>query len=62
MNKHDSDLDKINTILKHVLVQNQHFLPDKMDSPRAHNPATVVLANKKAPSLEGGQSTKFGGM
>ena len=36
--------------------------PDKKDSPKSQDPATVVPANKKAPSLKGGHSKKIGGM
>ena len=32
--------------------------PCKKDSPKAQDPTTVVPANKKAPPLEGGNSTK----
>ena len=34
----------------------------KKDSPKDQNTTTVVPANKKYPSLEGGHSTKIGGM
>ena len=33
-----------------------------MDSTKAQDPTTVFRANKKAPPLEGGNSTKIGGM
>ena len=36
--------------------------PDKNDSPKAHNPTTVVPANNKAPPLEGRHYTKIGYM
>ena len=36
--------------------------PENNDSPKAQDRTTVVLANKKAPPLEGGHSTKSGGM
>ena len=36
--------------------------PDKKDSPKAHDSTTMVSANKRAPPLEGGNSTKIGGM
>ena len=62
LNKHDSGLYKIKTLHKQVLVQNQIYSPDKMDSPKAQYPTNVVPANKKAPPLEGGNSTKIGGM
>ena len=35
---------------------------DKTDSPKEQDPTTVVLANKKAPPLEGGNLTKKYGM
>ena len=36
--------------------------PDKKDSPKSQDTTTVVPANKKSPPLEGGHSTKIGGM
>ena len=36
--------------------------PDKKDSPKAHDYTTMFPSNKKAPPLEGGHSTKIGGM
>ena len=33
-----------------------------MNSPKDQDTDTVVLANKKSPPLEGGNSTKIGGM
>ena len=36
--------------------------PDNKDSPKAQDPTTVVTYNKMAPTLEGGNSTKIGGM
>ena len=62
LNTHDSDLDQIKTLIKKVLVQNQTFYPDKLDSPKAQYPTTAVLANKKSLPLEGGNSTENGGI
>ena len=36
--------------------------PDKKDTPKDQDPTTVVPANKKSPQLEGGHSTKIGGI
>ena len=38
------------------------YSPDKKDSPKNQDPTTVVLYNTKAIKLEGGRSTKIGGM
>ena len=62
LNRHDSDLDEIKTLLKKVLVPNQNLLPYTMDSPKSQYPTTVVLDNKKDPPLEGVHYTKIGGM
>ena len=62
LNKHDSDLDKINTLLKHVMVQNQTPSPDKTDSPKYQNTKTLVRANKKKQLSEGGNYTRIDGM
>ena len=44
------------------MVQNQHSSPDNMDSPKAQDHDTVVLANNKTPPLEGEHYMKIGGM
>ena len=36
--------------------------PDQEDPPKAQYPTTVVPANRRAPTLDGGHSTKIGGM
>ena len=36
--------------------------PKKKDSPKAHDPTTVVLANKRDPQLEGGNYINNWGM
>ena len=36
--------------------------PDKEDTPKTQDTTTVVPDNKKNPTLEGGHSTKNGGM
>ena len=38
------------------------YSPEKKNSQKALDPTTAVRANKKAPSSEGGNSTKNGGM
>ena len=38
------------------------YSQDKNDSPKAQDPTNVVPSNKKAPPLDGGYSTKNGGM
>ena len=38
------------------------YSPYKKDSPKAQDTTTMVLDNKKSPPLEGGHSTKIGGM
>ena len=38
------------------------YSPEKKDSPKAQDPTTSVLANKRVPPLEGGNFTKIGGM
>ena len=62
MKKYESDLDNIKKLLKQVLIQNQNSSPDKMDSPKAQDPTTLVLDNNKASPLEGVHSTKVVGM
>ena len=58
LKKHDygftkirSYFTKIQKILKHIMVQNHNLSPDNMDSLKAQDPATLVLAYKKAPLL-----------
>ena len=57
-----SDMNKIKTILTHMMIQKHNSQPENMYPPKAQDPSTVVPANKKAPLLEGGHSTKIGGM
>ena len=45
--------DQINTL---------NSLPTQKDSPKPPDPTTVVLDNRRAPPLDGGQSTKNCGM
>ena len=42
--------------------QDQRCSPGKMDSPKAHNPYTVVTAKNNTPPLEGGNYMKIGVM
>ena len=45
--------DKINTL---------KYSPTQTDPKKPPDPTTVVTANRRAPLLDGGQSTKIGGM
>ena len=47
-------------MMDHIQISNSS--PDKMASPKAHNPTTVFPENNKSPPLEGGHSTKIGDM
>ena len=69
MNKRDSeytkmrsDMNNIKKILTQMMSQKQNSSPDKIDSPMSQDTTTEALANKKATPLEGGHSTKNGGM
>ena len=62
LKKYDSGFTKIKTVLKQLMVQNQNFSPDKVDSPKVQDPDTLVLANKRSPPLEGVYSMKSGVM
>ena len=57
-----SDMNKIKTILTHMMIQKHNSQPENMYPPKSQDPSTVVPANKKAPLLKGGHSTKIGGM
>ena len=59
LNKYESDLDEIKTLLKQVIFNNQNSLPENMYSIKAQYNTTVVPDNKKAQPLEGGNSTKI---
>ena len=39
--------------------QNYNYFPDDMDSPKSHDHITEILANKKSPTSEGGNSIKM---
>ena len=41
----NSEVTKTREILKHIMVQNQHYSPDKMDPPNSQDTETVVLAS-----------------
>ena len=56
--KMKSEFIKMKTVFKQMMVHNHYYSPDNMDSPKAQDPDTVVLANKKAPQLEGGSYKK----
>ena len=64
MNKYDSKLDKITAIDENMMdrIQIYNYSPNKMDSPKAQYPTTVVSSKNKAPPLEGEYYTKIGGM
>ena len=69
INKRDSDMMKIDHDMKNIkkmftqMVNHKHkSQAENKDSPKFQDPTTVVPANKKAPPLEGGHSTKIGGM
>ena len=62
LNKHDSYLDKIRTLTKQVLIQNQTSLPKTMYSTMDKYPATVVPDKNNDPQLKGGHYTKVCGM
>ena len=57
-----SDMKQIKTIITHMISQKQHSSPYNLDSPKAQDPSTTVPANKRDTPLEGGHSTKIGGM
>ena len=47
-------------IVDHIQILN--YSPDSMDSPNEHDPTNKVPAENNSPPLEGGYSTKIGGM
>ena len=59
LNEMKSVINDINIML---MVQKHNSYPGKMDSPKDQDNTTVVPTNKKAQPLEGGNSTKIGGM
>ena len=61
MNTCDIKLDKITVIIENIMVHNKNSntSPYKLDSPKAQDPNTAVLTNKKALPLEGGNSSKL---
>ena len=59
MKKHESEFTKIKKIIKHIMVHNQHSLPENVYSTKSQNPDTMVPDNKKAWPLEGGYYTKI---
>ena len=40
-------------------IKSLNYSPENMDPPKAQDPTTTFLANKNAPPLEGGRSTKM---
>ena len=62
LNKQDYEFDKIKTLLNHMMVHNQHYSPEKMDSLKDQYPTTMVPDNKNYSPLEGGHSLKIGGI
>ena len=61
MNKITEDLTAIITSMMHQIKISKSS-PDQKDSPKALDPSSGVPANKKYQPLEGGNSTKIGGM
>ena len=55
-------MNEINKMLTNMMSQKHNSSRDRMDTPKAQDPPTAFLANKKATPSEGGYSTKFGGM
>ena len=49
--KRDYYFTDIKTIIKEIMVQNQRYSPDKVDSSKAQYSDTVFPDNKKAPPL-----------
>ena len=64
MKKQVYKLDNLMAIMENMMDHIQISDPssENMDSPKAQGPNTAVLDKKKAPSLDGGHSTKIGGM
>ena len=60
--KINSDINNINTMLTQITNKKYYYLPVKMNPPKAQYHETVVLNNKKAPTLEGGNYMKIDGM
>ena len=55
-------MNKIKTMLTHIMNHKHHSSTEKKDSPKSHDNTIPVPANKKVPPLEGGHCTKIGGM
>ena len=49
-------------MLIHIMVQNQHYSPGKIELLKSQYPDTMVPDNKKAPTVQGRHSLKIGGM
>ena len=64
MKTYYSKLDKIIELIEKIMDHNQnsYSFPDKMYPIKSHDNNTVVLDNKKSPSLEGVHYTKIGVM
>ena len=50
---------KIKARIEKFLAHNKTSLPYNINSPKSQYPTIVVTANKKAPPLEGGNSTEL---
>ena len=57
---HEYQFTNINTLLTHLMVKNKNYLPYKLESPKSQDTDTVVPANKKYQTLEGGNFMKIG--
>ena len=64
MKKQNYKLDKISAMVENITdqIQISNHSPENMDSPKVQDLTTLVPDKKKAPHLEGGHSTKIGGM
>ena len=61
MNIYDSKIDNLMALMENMMdqIQISNFSPGKIASPKSQDTNTVVHGNKKAPTLEGGFSTKM---
>ena len=62
LNKYEFESANIKALINKVIGHNKTSFPDNMYPPNSQDNTTVVPANKKASPLEGGNSTKNGGM
>ena len=62
LNKYRYEYTETKKILSQLSVKTQCYSPDKVYSPKSQYSDTVVPDNKKAPPLQGGNSTENDGM